>query len=194
MSESTYRPKQVADQLGISPATLRLWSNNFSEVLSPSAQSATTEKGTAAQRRYTDEDVRYFHRAKQLLDAGKKYEEVLETLKAEGLPDPEVIAETIEQAEATETSQTSSALATTSQMQIALISLREALETKDALVAAKDEIIASQQQTISATERHVTDLQEENRRLRQELETRPEVTEPPEKPLSWWKRVLGLPE
>lgn len=182
MSE-THRPKQVADQLQISPATLRLWSTKFSEVLSPSAQSATTEKGTSAQRRYTEEDVRYFHRAKQLLGEGKTYEEVLAILQEEGLPEADVITESIEQ----HTEAPTSALAVTDSMQIALISLREAL-------ASKDETIEALRETVNATMGHVTDLQQENQRLRQELETLQESARTPVNNVSWWKRLLGQTE
>jgi len=46
------RPKGVAGELGIAPATLRLWSTTFAEFLSPAA---TKSDGVPAQRRYDDE-------------------------------------------------------------------------------------------------------------------------------------------
>jgi len=81
-----YRPKDITDRLKISAPTLRLWSNNFSEVLSPGAQKSTTETGTAAQRRYSDEDLALFQRAQQLLGESKTYEQTLEILKSEPPP------------------------------------------------------------------------------------------------------------
>ena len=94
-----YRPKDITDRLGISAPTLRLWSNNFSEVLSPAAQKSTTETGTAAQRRYTDEDLSIFLRAQELLNAGKTYDQTIEVLKSEPPPiveihEPEASAKT----------------------------------------------------------------------------------------------------
>lgn len=75
------KPKDITDQLSISAPTLRVWSNTFSPVLSPSAQRATTEQGTATQRRYTDLDLIYFRRAKELLDSGSTFEQTLEKLQ-----------------------------------------------------------------------------------------------------------------
>lgn len=76
-----HRPGDVSQRLGISANTLRLWSTHFEACLSPSAQSAKTEKGGAAQRRYTDDDLRVLLRAKVLLADGKTYEEVAQLLK-----------------------------------------------------------------------------------------------------------------
>ena len=78
---SQLRPKEMTSALGISAATLRLWSNNFAPVLSPAAQKARTETGGAAQRRYTEQDLRIFTKAKELLGQGKTYEETLEVLR-----------------------------------------------------------------------------------------------------------------
>jgi DNA-binding transcriptional MerR regulator len=80
-----YRPKDVAERLEISPATLRLWSTKFESYLSPGAQRSTTENGGASQRRYDDVDLAYFLRAKQLLAEGLTYEEVSARL-ADGVP------------------------------------------------------------------------------------------------------------
>lgn len=80
------RPKDVIDALGISAPTLRVWSTQFAPVLSPSAQPAKTETGGSAQRRYTEQDVAYFRRAKELLDSGSTFEQALATLQEEGPP------------------------------------------------------------------------------------------------------------
>jgi DNA-binding transcriptional MerR regulator len=184
MSESSHRPKTVADNLGISPATLRLWSNKFHEVLSPAAQKAQTETGTAAQRRYTDTDLRYFLRAKQLLGQGKTYEETFTILSGEGVPDPETIADAIDTGSATVEGQPSSALALGGQPHVAILAMREALH-------AKDETIEALRTTINANERHVDDLRSENERLREQLTTFSEAVKSLPKPLSWWDRLLG---
>ena len=189
MSE-THRPKQVADQLGISPATLRLWSNKFESLLSPAAQRATTETGTSAQRRYSDQDVRFFTRAKQLLGEGKTYEETLTILTQEGLPDPDILADTPDDATGNDSDneEPTNAIALTSQAHMAILAMREAL-------SAKDETIEALRSTVSANERHAEDLRAENERLREQLHqweedalALPESTD--QQP--WWKRVLGI--
>lgn len=189
MSESTYRPKQVADQLGISPATLRLWSNKFESLLAPAAQRATTETGTSAQRRYSDHDVRFFTRAKQLLGEGKTYEETLAILTDEGVPDPEILAGTPDDEikSDSDNGDLSNALALQSQAHMAVLAMREAL-------SAKDETIEALRTTISANERHVDDLRAENDRLREQLkEQEKSTTQPPAaaEQQPWWKRLIG---
>ena len=90
-----HRPTELATQLGISPATLRLWSKHFAELLSPSAQGATTEQGTPSQRRYTDDDVRLLVTAQRILGEGNTtYEMVKERLKTEPLAEDLPIEET----------------------------------------------------------------------------------------------------
>lgn len=74
------RPKDVTSQLGISAATLRLWSKHFGDYLSPGARASLTPQGTAAQRRFMEEDLAVFIRAKSLLDLGLTYEVVAEKL------------------------------------------------------------------------------------------------------------------
>ncbi len=71
-----HRPGEIADKLSISANTLRLWSNEFADFLSPSAQASRTEKGGASQRRYTDQDIEVMLRAKLYLSQNKTYEEV----------------------------------------------------------------------------------------------------------------------
>lgn len=71
-----YRPGEIANRLGISANTLRLWSNEFADHLSPSAQASRTESGGAGQRRYTEEDLTTLVRAKVYLSQNKTYEEI----------------------------------------------------------------------------------------------------------------------
>lgn len=172
-----HRPKTVSDQLQISPGTLRLWSNHFAELLSPAAQKATTEQGTAAQRRYTDGDVGVLTRVKELLGQSLTYEEALAKLKEE--PSPEPIEPSV--------NAPSNAVAIPSDIHIAMLSLREALASKD--------------ETIQAIQAHVDDLRAENERLRLELakrdetpETLPEAVQSSQTHLSWWDRLLGRRE
>ena len=64
----------------MSSATLRRWSDTFTEYLSPSAGRSVSESGGAAQRRYSDDDLAVLSRVKQLLDAGNTYEETARKL------------------------------------------------------------------------------------------------------------------
>lgn len=77
------RPKEVAERLRVPATTLRLWSNEFKDYLSPSAQAQVSEKGTALQRRYDDRDVLVFTQVKELLGQDLTYEQVRERLAGE---------------------------------------------------------------------------------------------------------------
>ena len=83
------RPKDILDELGISAPSLRLWSKHFSDLLSPGAQSSQTATGGNAQRRYNQDDLELFRKAKRFLDSGKTYEETLVALQSqEPVPEP----------------------------------------------------------------------------------------------------------
>jgi DNA-binding transcriptional MerR regulator len=75
-----YRPKEVTERLGVSSATLRRWSDQFADYLSPSAGRSVNETGGATQRRYTDQDAQVLAAVKRLLDDGNTYEEVARKL------------------------------------------------------------------------------------------------------------------
>lgn len=175
-----HRPKDVADQLGISPATLRLWSNRFADVLSPAAQKATTEAGTSAQRRYTDSDLAIFRRAKTLLGDGNTYESTLAQLQAE--PRPELILPLPgDDGEIDEASFIGgeTALSTNLDEHPVFIAFREAL-------AAKDETIRSKDQTIVALEGNLADLRRDHESLLERVQPTETVVSVP-----WWKRLFG---
>lgn len=82
------KPKDVQERLGISASALRLWSNTFVTHLSPSAQASMTERGTPAQRRYTERDVAVFLKVQALLKAGNTYEQINQQLADEPPPEP----------------------------------------------------------------------------------------------------------
>lgn len=81
------RPSEVADQLGVSGATLRRWSSRFSTLLD------LADGGQeGSHRRYTAHDVATLARVKQLLEQGWTYEQVASQLApngAGGEPAPE---------------------------------------------------------------------------------------------------------
>lgn len=144
---SQLRPKDITGTLGISPATLRLWSNHFAPVLSPAAQKATTSQGTAAQRRYTDTDLRIFTRAKQLLGQGKTYEETLESLQSDDPAEILYFPTTNGKPPQNEPHDLGAVLATVDEHPV-MLAFREALAAKDETIATlKREIETIRTQT-----------------------------------------------
>jgi DNA-binding transcriptional MerR regulator len=74
---SNYLPPQaVAKELGISPATLRRWSDEFADYLS---RRVDTDKGKS-HRRYTNLDMAALITIKELMNGGMTYEQVRQQL------------------------------------------------------------------------------------------------------------------
>lgn len=140
-----HRPKEIAERLAISPATLRLWSNHFAELLSPAAQKSTTESGTSAQRRYTDSDLVVLQRAKELLSSGHTYEESLERLKAEPPQEQSVNEVPLGSANGHDRATPTAMIALTLDDHPIVRSFREAIDAKDETIRAKEETIAALQ-------------------------------------------------
>ena len=69
-------PYDVAQELNISPATLRRWSREFASHLSQEADSGDNR----SHRRYTDGDVATLHVIKELMSSGMTYENVRQQL------------------------------------------------------------------------------------------------------------------
>ncbi len=78
MTDTRYRlPNEVAAQLGISPSTLRRWSNEFADYLSDAAgRPEVAPTGGMAHRRYTDQDLETLMTTKGLLAEGLTYIQV----------------------------------------------------------------------------------------------------------------------
>ena len=96
MTESWSRlPNEVANQLQISPSTLRRWSNEFADYLSDSAgRPQLSPGGRTAHRRYTDEDLETLMTIKALLSEGQSYIQVgrrLDALRMRQSEDGEII-------------------------------------------------------------------------------------------------------
>ena len=71
-------PRQAAELLGVSPPTIRRWSNCFANSLSADA---SPERGR--HRHYTEEDIEVMAKAKELLASGLTYERVAQLLAVE---------------------------------------------------------------------------------------------------------------
>jgi DNA-binding transcriptional MerR regulator len=88
MSDTTRnrQPQEVASRLEVSPSTLRRWSEEFSEFLSPEADSSEGKQ----HRRYSDEDLATLITVKGLMAEGLTYDQVREHLSEQsrgGRPD-----------------------------------------------------------------------------------------------------------
>jgi DNA-binding transcriptional MerR regulator len=84
MTETHFRlPNEVANQLQVSPSTLRRWSNEFSDFLSDTAgRPELGDGGRTSHRRYTDEDLETLMTIKGLLAEGLTYIQVGKRLEA----------------------------------------------------------------------------------------------------------------
>ena len=174
------RPKDIVDSLGISAPTLRLWSKHFAPVLSAGAQSSVTETGGSAQRRYTQEDLAYFTKAKGLLDTGLTYEQTLERLQSD--PAPNVTDEVLS-VSAQRPAPDSTDVAVPTDTHPIIAAFQEALRAKDETIQAlqhslsrkegdiqlmqmatqdvvvtKDAVISAKDQVIEQLERRVDEL------------------------------------
>jgi len=70
------QPQDVAGRLEVSPSTLRRWSEEFAEFLSPEADSSEGKQ----HRRYSDEDLATLITVKGLMADGLTYDQVRERL------------------------------------------------------------------------------------------------------------------
>lgn len=83
MSTETFQsPQVVAKKLDISPASLRRWSDEFTEFLSKGA-GADKER---SHRRYVDNDMETLTEIKELMNSGMTYEQVRQHLKKSVVP------------------------------------------------------------------------------------------------------------
>jgi DNA-binding transcriptional MerR regulator len=71
-------PQAVTQVLDISPATLRRWADEFTDYLSPAADSGQGK----SHRRYTNQDIQVLRVVKELMGSGQTYEQVRQQLAA----------------------------------------------------------------------------------------------------------------
>jgi DNA-binding transcriptional MerR regulator len=85
---STYRlPQAVARELDVSPATLRRWSDEFTDYLSSSTDSAQGRN----HRRYSEQDIATLTLVKEMMNNGMTYEQVRQQLTQQLSGSPESV-------------------------------------------------------------------------------------------------------
>lgn len=178
-----YRPKEVADKLGISGPTLRVWAKQFATWLSATAQGSVSEEGTPATRNYSDDDLRVLLFAKRLLAQGLNYEQVRGRLNQgiDSTPLEEVRP-----------------LADREDVRIAIVGLQAALSAKDETIAALRQTVGEAQARADAERARANALAAQldaNRFMpptsgsRPQGEQRDEDAPPPRR--SFWQRLTG---
>lgn len=180
----SYRPMEIAQRLGISSSTLRLWSNQFAPLLSGQARKESAADGASvAQRRYTDGDLELLTLAKDLLAQGLTYEETRRRLKT-AIPQ-----------EAAAIAVTAPAGQHASLPQELDLSLREALEAKDRSITALKESLAFMDVYLRTVLQEREDARTRERLLQQQLDRLQPHSEAGEQDPArpWWKRLLALP-
>ncbi len=195
-----YRPRDAAQQLGIAPSTLRLWSAHFANQLSNSARRVATTGGLVAQRRYTEDDLRFFSQIKQWLGQGLTYEEVKRRLR------PPAAMAAVRAAPAREhrstppvrgslTEEEEEKSTPVSEIQLSVAGLKETIEAKDKTIAALRESLGFLDVYLHAIKEERDDARERLRQMEIQLEEQRAMARELERQLlkPWWKRVLGLP-
>lgn len=88
---TTLATKPAASKLQISPNTLRNWSEQYSQFLSPSAQ-----PGVQPERRFTEKDLTILTYIKQLRSEGLQVAEITERLSETSFQETEILEATTE--------------------------------------------------------------------------------------------------
>jgi DNA-binding transcriptional MerR regulator len=206
----THPPNQIATTLGISPATLRLWSKHFAEHLSDGAALRPRGDKRPRQRRYTDADVAVLREAGHLLTQGLTYEQVKTYLperlgeRSEGTAPtarpPTASSDNVMEEQAARLAEQARTIALLENLlqreqqarDDAARAAERLLEAKDAELAAKESEVAAHRQLARTQRRQVLTLGERVQMLEREL-TRREVEggKPnPERQNPWGRRLL----
>ena len=212
-----YKPKEVAEILDVSPATLRRWSDLFAAALSEDA--APEESGT--RRRYSEDDLAVLKYAARLLDDGHQLEEVSELLKvatpADLAPEPpeapqfqpERFSEPPGEPESAEESATGQDMPQEPSMALMPLvqNMQAALTSTLQRAASQERLLADQAERLTRQEREIADQREKvleqaraleatERRLADLAERLASIEErkpepPAEKPPGFFQRLFG---
>lgn len=85
MSEKKYQNKHIQAMFNISPASVRIWANDFADYLSPSANPPAGQT-----RKFTDNDIRVFATISRLKDFNNTVDEIKTELENGVLDDAPV--------------------------------------------------------------------------------------------------------
>ena len=208
-----YKPKEVAEALDVSPATLRRWSDLFAAALSEDA--APEESGT--RRRYSEDDLAVLRYAARLLADGHQLEEVVELLRmatpADLAPEPpearqfqpERFSEPpgAAESEAEPISGQDMPQAASMALMPLVQNVQAALTATLQRAASQERLLADQAERLTRQEREIADQREKvleqaraleatERRLADLAERLATVEErQPEKPPGFWQRLFG---
>lgn len=178
-----HRPGHVARRLSISPATLRVWSNQFSDSLSDKAQQTLTGTRGHAQRRYTELDIQTLQRVKILLSSGLTYAEVREQLKQ-----PPTEAEASASASDPVTPEPTPASEAETQSLVIPEQARAMIAGLQAAVTAQERHIQTLESQLERAEARALKSEQDAAELRKALLdtlSKSEPQRPPRRP--WWK-------
>ncbi len=169
------RPAEVARELGVSPSTLRRWSQQFGDLLSPEAGSPTPQpSGKIAHRRYASEDVETLQRVRDSMQQGLTAEEIRTQLTVEitSEPEPEVEIEFDDDPVADVSTDGNRALVLDSELDEAIDIGRLVSDTLSSLSDSQRIILGGQQtakQLLGVLLQDNFNLKDENVRLRERM-------------------------
>ncbi len=169
------RPAEVARELGVSPSTLRRWSQQFGDLLSPEAGTSTSPfSGKITHRRYASTDIETLQRVRGLMQEGMTAEEIRTHLVVEFTPEPEIeiVLDEEEEELAEILTDESQALALDSELDEAIDIGRLVSDTLESLSDSQQIILGGQQtarQLLGVLLQDNFNLKEENVRLRERM-------------------------
>ena len=207
-----YKPKDASAALGVSPATLRRWSELFASALSPDA----SPEAAGTRRRYSSDDLALLRYAAKLLADGHQISDVSELLKVakpedieplpERGPEPEWRPEPPEAAESATESTTGQDMPQEPSMALVPLvqNVQAALTATLQRAAAQERLLADQAERLTRQEREIADQRERMLEQARALEATErqlagladrlsalEDREPEEKPVPWWQKLFG---
>lgn len=177
-------PKHVAALLGVSPVTLRKWSVEFADLLSPSAADAPGRAG----RRYSESDIATLRHIAALLDQKLTYTQARERLVGHATAAQDAPEDTarpiIGDVTVIEPSDQQQALAMLLQAQSDLITRQQQH------IADQAQMIDAQRQQVEALERGISAAHQETANTRADLVGQLETTRARLARVPRWLRTL----
>lgn len=198
MASEGLRPAEAAEEIGVPPSTLRLYSVRFAPLLSPeAARPVERGGGKPGFRLYSQQDLAVLRDGKSLLERGLTYDEALAELRKRWRPRlarrNEARSETLAQRDAapspppqTAEQPAASPSSAASNLQVAAATEGERDVIWTALVASLVNSLNSAQALAEEWRRLVEDRNAEIATLRRRLREAEERARRP-----WWERLFG---